>query len=94
MNDLFSHICLQNKLAKIKDIQKKLYFVIINLTVVFVGVLLLRSKVKADARNDLQYPGAKMPTKSDRFVKYGPNVYFGEEYKYKHRESFKKCNMN
>ena len=47
-----------------------------NLTVVFVCFLLLRSKVKADAINDLQYCGAKMATNSYMFVKYGPRVYF------------------
>ena len=64
------------KMAKIKDIQKTLYFVISNLTVVFVGFLLLRSKVKADAIHDLQYHRAKMASNSDMFVNYGPKVYF------------------
>ena len=59
------------KLAKIKDIQKSLYFAISNLTVVFVGFLLLCSKVKADVINVLQYRGVKMATNSDMFVKYG-----------------------
>ena len=35
--------------------------------VVFVGSLLLPSKVKADAINDLQKGGAKMATESDMF---------------------------
>ena len=40
----------------------------------FVGFPLLPSKVKADTRNDLQYRGAKMATKSDMFVRYGHNI--------------------
>ena len=34
----------------------------------------------------------QMATNSDMFVKYGPKVYFGEEYKYKHRGS--NCTIN
>ena len=40
----------------------------------FVGFLLLRSKVKADAINDLQYCEAKRVTNSDMFVKYERNT--------------------
>ena len=57
-----------------------------NLTVVFVDFLLLHSKVKADAVNDLQYCGTRMATNSDTFVTYR---YFWEEYKYKHKGSRK-----
>ena len=89
VNDLFVYLWLHQKLSKIKDIPKSLYFVIFNLTVVLVGFLLLRSKVKADAINDLQYCRAKMAPNSDMYVKYGPKVYFWEEYKYKHRGSRK-----
>ena len=64
------------KIGKNQGYPKKFYFVISNLTVVGVVFLLLRSKVKADAINDLQYRGAKMTTNSDMFVKYGPQVYF------------------
>ena len=53
-----------------------LYSVISNLTIVFVGVLLLRSKVKTDAINDLQYHKAKMPMNSKMFVKYRHQVFF------------------
>ena len=49
-----------------------------NLTVEFVGILLLPSKVHADDINDLQYLGAKMATKSERMVKYGHRVSFRE----------------
>ena len=74
-------ICLVNydcttNLKKSRISKKNVYFVISNLTVVFVGFLLLRSKVKADAINDLQYRGVIKATNSDMFVKYGPQVYF------------------
>ena len=60
-----------------------------NLTVVFVEFLLLRSKVNLDAINDLQYRKAKLAMNLDIIVKYGPKVYFWEEYKYNLRGSRK-----
>ena len=47
-----------------------------NLNRDFVGILLLPSKIHADARNDLHCRGAKMATKSEMFVKYGLKFYF------------------
>ena len=55
---------------------KSFLFVVTNLTVEFVGILLLPSKVHADDINDLQYLGAKMATKSEMRVKYGHTVFF------------------
>ena len=43
---------------------------------IVVGFLLLRSKVKVDAKHDLHYCGAKMATSLDMFVKYGLKVTF------------------
>ena len=64
------------KIGKNQGYPKKFYFVISNVMVVFVCFLLLRSKVKADAINDLQYCGAKTASNTDMFVKYGPKVNF------------------
>ena len=47
------------------------------------------SKVHADAINDLQYPRAKMATKSEMLIKFLVNNFFGEKLDYKHRVSRK-----
>ena len=77
LNDLFVYLWLHQKISKIKDIQISLDLVTTNLTVFFYCFfLLLRSKVKSDAINDLLYCLAKMATKLEMFVKYGDKVYF------------------
>ena len=72
---------------QISRIPKKVFLFVTNLTVVFVNLLLLPSKVKADAITDLQYRRAKMDTISNMLVKYGQIVKFGGKYKYKYRKS-------
>ena len=89
-------VCLRmagQKNKKIRDIQISLDFLKTNLRVVLVGFLLLCSKVKADAINDLQNRRAKIATKSEMFVKNGHKVYFWKKYKYKHRVP-KICTIN
>ena len=62
---------------KISRIPKqKILFVVTNLTVYFVGFLLLPSKVHADAINDWHYRKAKTATKSEMYVKYGRAINF------------------
>ena len=68
---------------------KSFLFLANNLTVDFVGFLLLPSKIHADAINDLQYCGAKMAMKSEMFVKYWHKVYFCEKYAYQESLSLK-----
>ena len=63
------------KQAHIWNIHEVSFFLVTNLTVDFVGFLLLLSKIHAYVKNDFQYGGAKMATKSDMFVKYGPKVF-------------------
>ena len=64
---LFTYDCTR-KWQKSRISKKRLYFVVSNLTVIFVGFSPLRSKMKADAINDLQYRRANMVTNSDMFV--------------------------
>ena len=64
------------KIGNNQGYPKKIYVYDIQLNGGFCWFLLLLSKVKADAINDLQYRGAKMATNSDMFVKYGPKVNF------------------
>ena len=60
----------------------------------FDGFLLLPSKIHADVINDLQYRGAKMATMSEMVVKHKHQVYFWENYNYKHGLSKKNCTIN
>ena len=77
MNFFQVYLWLYKWYANIKDNKKSSLFVVTNLKVDCYCVFLrLPSKVKADVINDLQYPGAKLATKSDMFVKYGYTNYF------------------
>ena len=66
--------CIYYILAEYQGNPKNSLFGVTNLTVVFVGFLLLASKVKPDVINDLQYCGDNIATLSDMFVKYGQKI--------------------
>ena len=77
------------KYANIYYTQKCFLFVATYLTANFFVFLLLPGKVYADVINGLQYPVAKVQTKSEMYAKYWNAILFGEKYDYKNRSSIK-----